>query len=147
MGFVRKLKVHVLFAADRSQASAGAVPAPSFTRDDVQKREVCVVGVTWFAGFGSSVIVSIAARSVGLVLLCDQVMALVGRLIGRYSPPGRLSKEAQVIVHRICNSTAVLSPSKAPMCSTSVATQQVGPRRSIEALAAAAEADALKISR
>ena len=61
MGSVCKLKVHVLFAADRSQASAGAVPAPRFTRDDVQKREVCVEGVTWFADFGASVIVSMAA--------------------------------------------------------------------------------------
>ena len=81
------------------------------------------------------------------MLSCNQVKTSVERLIGRYIPPWGLSKEAEGIVHRLCNSTAVLSRSKTLMCSTLIAVQQVGPCRSIEALAAAAEANDSRISR
>ena len=60
-GSVCKLKVHVLFAADKGTSERGSCAGAALTRDDVQEVEVCLVGVTWSAGFGSSVFVSIAA--------------------------------------------------------------------------------------
>ena len=60
-GSVCKVKVHVLFAADKGPSKRGSCAGATLTRDDVQEVEVCLVGVTWFAGFGSSVFVSIAA--------------------------------------------------------------------------------------
>ena len=53
--------MHVLFAADKGPSERGSCAGAALTRDDVQEVEVCLVSVTWFAGFGSSMFASIAA--------------------------------------------------------------------------------------